>query len=136
MKANLLILTVFGLIFIFQSCNNQDNEPYIIIKDSNTKIIGQDTIEVEAQSVQELLIETGYEVSSPDYLRQINNENIIDISDSSDVDIYRHGSSGINFENVKLTTNISDMNLTKGSIIKTTVRLGSNMSKSIYYKIK
>ncbi len=135
MKTKLLILIVLGLAFVSQSCNN-DDDPYIIIKDSNTEIISQDTIEVESQSVQELLIEAGYKVSSPSYLRQINNNDLIDISDSSDVDVYRHGSSGINFENVKLTTNISDMDLTKGSIIKTTVRLGSDMSKSIYYKIK
>ncbi len=48
MKANLLILKILEIIFIFQSCNNKDDEPYIIIKDSYTKIITQDTIEIEA----------------------------------------------------------------------------------------
>ncbi len=140
MKTKFLILTVLGLIFVFQSCDKQEgeqnNEPYIILKDGNAEIINQDTIEVDSISVQELLIETGFEGSSPRYLRQINNGDIVDISDSSDVELISYSRSEIEFENIILTTNITDMHLTNGSIIKTTVRLGTDMSKSIYYKIK
>ena len=136
MKANILILTVLGLMLVFQSCDKQGKEPYVIFKDSNAKVINQDTIEVELISVQELIIESGFKGSSPKYLRQINNGDIVDISDSNDVKIMSHLFAEIEVEKAVLTTNISDMNLTNGSIIRTTVRLGTDVSKSKYYKIK
>ena len=134
MKTNFLI--VLGLVLLFQSCDKQERKPYIIIKDGNANVITKDTIEVERVSVQELLIESGFLGSSPRYLRQINNGVIVDISDSIDVKMISHLSAEIEVVKVVLTTNISDMNLTNGSIIKTTVRLGTDVSKSKYYKIK
>ena len=136
MKTNILILVALGFLFISQSCDKQEKEPYIIFKDSDAKVITKDTIEVESVSVQELLIETGFKGSSPRYLRQINNGEITNISDSSDVKLISQRFSELDFENVELRTNISDMNMTNGSIIKTTVRIGTDLSKSIYYKIK
>lgn len=136
MKTKILILFALGVLFTSQSCDKQENEPYIIFKDSNALVINMDTIEVESASVQELLIETGFNGSSPRYLRQIDNGEIIDISGSSDVKLISHGFSNLSFEKVEVTTNISDLNLTNGSIIKTTVRLGTDLSKSKYYKIK
>lgn len=135
MKTKILILFTI-VAFFSQSCDKPEKEPYIIFKDGNANVINKDTIEVESASVQVLLIETGFEGSSPRYLRQINNGEIIDISDSSDVKLISHGFSNLDFEKVEITTNISDLNLTNGSIIKTTVRLGTDLSKSKYYKIK
>ena len=136
MKANVLILSILGLMLVFQSCDKKEKEPYIIFKDSNAKVINQDTIEVELASVQELLIESGFKGSRPKYSRQINNGNIINISDSIDVKIVSQSFAEIDVEKVILTTNITAMNLTSGSLIKTTVRLGTDVSKSKYYKIK
>ena len=136
MKTNVLILIVLGLMFGLQSCEKKEKEPYIIFKDNNAKVINQDTIEVELVSVQELLIESGFKGSPPKYLRQINNGDIEDISDSTDVKLVSQLFAEIDVEKVTLTTNITAMNLTSGSIIKTTVRIGTDLSKSIYYKIK
>ncbi|WP_375580100.1 hypothetical protein ABWH96_03260 [Marivirga tractuosa] len=129
-------ILALGLLFIIQSCDEPDQEPYIVFKDSDAKEITIDTIEVESESVQELLIETGFHGSSPRYLRQINNGEIINITTSDDVYVLSHGFSNIDFEKVELTTNISEMNLASGSIIRTTARIETDLSKSIYYKIK
>lgn len=135
MKTNSLLVIVLGLIFILISCDNQEKEPYVIFKDSDAQVIDQDTLEAELTSVQELLIESGYKGSSVKYLRQINNGDIVDITDSTDVELVMHGFSAINFEKVFLTTDISDFNPSVGSTIKITVRLGTDLSKSIYYKV-
>lgn len=139
MKANHLILAILVLILVLESCDKESKEPYIIFKDSKAIELNQDTIEVEAVSNQELLIESYFDSSSPVYLREINNDSIIDISDSTDVNLTTHGYSGIedlNFEKVVLSTYISNMDLTSGAIIRITVRVGSDCSKSIYYKLK
>lgn len=132
---NFTILAL-GLLSVIQSCDEPDQEPYIVFKDSDAKEITVDTIEVESESLQELLIETGFHGSSPRYLRQINNGEIINITTSDDVYVLSHGFSNIDFEKVELTTNISEMNLASGSIIRTTARIETDLSKSIYYKIK
>ncbi|PIF06675.1 MAG: hypothetical protein CSA36_00320 [Draconibacterium sp.] len=71
MKIRVLISIILGVLFTLQSFDKQGNEPYIIFKDSNAKVINIDTIEVESASVQELLIETGFNSLSPRYLQQI-----------------------------------------------------------------
>ncbi len=136
MKTSSSIFIALGIFFILQSCNEPEQDPYIVFKDSDANVITVDTIEVESASVQELLIETGFHGSSPRYLRQINNGEIIDISTSDDVYVLSHGYSTIDFEKVELTTNISEMNLASGSIIRITARIETDLSQSIYYKIK
>lgn len=136
MKTKISIVIVLGVLFISQSCDKQNSEPYIIFKDNNAQVITKDTIEVASTSIQELLVETGFKGSTPTYLRQINNDEIIDISDSTDVTLLSHGFADLDFEKVVITTNIIDLHVTNGTIIKTTVRLGTDLSKSIYYKIQ
>ena len=84
------------------------------------------------------MIESGFSgMSSPRYLRQIDNGDIIDISDSIDVDIVSHGAKSVlAFEKVVLTTNVTELNLKEGSTIKTIVRLKTDVSRLRYYKIK
>ncbi len=136
MRRALLIFCMTGLAWLIHSCTKEDNKPYIIFKDSNANVLNTDTLEVNINTVQELLIESGFPGSSPLYLRQIDEGEVVDISETADVQRVTTGSSGINIEKVVITTHVNDAIVVSGSIIKTTVRINTDLSESKYYKVR
>jgi hypothetical protein len=123
------------------SCEKEQNDSYFIFKNNVGLPITQDTIKLSTLTDVTTYIDIYYKESDPKIIQEVrgvDEQNIIDITDSSIVELLSHGWSGkegFKFRKLKILTNISDLNSPFGSSVKITSILDNGQSKSVVYLI-
>ncbi len=121
------------------ACYYDDPAPYVIFKDTYAEVIYDDTLFVDLNSKQELLVEAGSDASNVRYLKQKNNEEVVDITGTELVQYSTTGWNGHNnYENSIVYSSFPDSLYVVGDVLRITVRFNSNgwYGKTLFYKVK
>jgi len=133
-----VILTVLCSGLFFSSCDNKKQNPYIAIKNGDGIEINVDTVSVFINSVHQTLFDVVYERGTVQYLRQIDGGTIEQLSgEQDDLQFLAHGRNEFTnqFEKAVITTRFDDTVLHVGSVVKISVRVGTDMMKSVFYTV-
>ncbi len=128
----LVLLSVIA----FSACDKTNESPYIILKGEDALEITSDTVYVDLDTVRQLLVEVGYTGGGdPYFLRQLDGGSIIDLRGTDDFELISESFSGIRVQKAVVTTNFSDDLVKSGSIVTVTVRISTDYSKSVCYRV-
>ncbi|WOK08807.1 hypothetical protein [Imperialibacter roseus] len=137
MKASINIFVLMTA--TLTACYYDDPAPYVIFKDTYAEVIYDDTLFVDLNSKQELLVEAGSDASNVRYLKQKNNEEVVDITGTELVQYSTTGWNGHNnYENSIVYSSFPDSLYVVGDVLRITVRFNSNgwYGKTLFYKVK
>lgn len=129
------ILVLLSVI-VFSACDNTKESPYIILKGEDALEITTDTVYVDLNTVRQLLVEVGYKGGGdPFFLRQIDGGDIIDLRGTDDFELISESYSSIRVQKAVVTTHFSDDLMQNGSVVIVTVRISTDYSKSVCYRV-
>jgi hypothetical protein len=130
-------LIFFAASLLIIGCEDKNQDIYIIIKNGDGIEITGDTVPVIINSVHQTLVDVAFIGSSPKYSRQIDQRSIEQLKQPEDYELVSHGinKSGSDFEKVVIATSFSDTLVHIGSIVKISVRVGTDMVEAAFYKI-
>ncbi|HZJ74782.1 MAG TPA: hypothetical protein VFC87_08255 [Perlabentimonas sp.] len=129
------ILVLLSVI-VFSACDNTKESPYIILKGEDALEITTDTVYVDLNTVRQLLVEVGYKGGGdPFFLRQIDGGDIIDLRGTDDFELISESYSSIKVQKAVVTTHFSDDLMQNGSVVIVTVRISTDYSKSVCYRV-
>lgn len=123
------------LFFIF-SCNNEEEES-IVFKDVDYQVYTDDTIYVQLNTSDQLIVETiSAQSQNVHYFRSVDDGDLTEITDTDDVDILTESYSDTYEEQALVETTFSDSVYSSGSVVEIYVRNGQSLSNRIFYKIQ
>lgn len=134
-----ILLFTFIAAFLFTACKKDDSETAkIIVRDQNSVVMkNEQTIKVNLNSVHQTLVRCEFSGVSPQYIRQFDQGEIDYVKQGNDYEAISSGWTGyLDFEESIITTSFSDSVVHAGSVVSITVRLGTELSKTVYYEVQ
>ena len=129
-------------LFVLQlvNCSNDDeNEPGVIIRDSNSATINDKIVSVPINSKVETFLEITYkrdEENQITYTRQYDDNEIEHLD--ADKDVFNIEAKDINHtitNNVKIVTSLADSLVNVGSIVTLRIQVNPDIYGAVYYKV-
>lgn len=135
--AHPLFLIGLALPLLATHCEEYEEIPSIKICDSDYKEVTGDTIEVKLNSSATINIEVYYENGARTYTRKIDDGEAEDLKSSNDFQLKSNESytNSSLWERSKVTTNFADSVMKVGSLVTITVKQGTDLSESVYFKV-
>lgn len=134
----LMVVALFVLQLV--NCSNDDeNEPGVIIRDSNSATINDKIVCVPINSKVETFLEITYkrdEENQITYTRQYDDNEIEHLD--ADKDVFNIEAKDINHtitNNVKIVTSLADSLVNVGSIVTLRIQVNPDIYGAVYYKV-